>query len=150
LTGSGTVDQAMQGLWEIEGRTGTGVDVTGGKRMMGSGEILLVEDEAFIAIETKKALEEVGMGPVNVCSAVDTALAELGRSAPRAALLDFNLGKGETSEALARELLARGIPFAFLTGDTEATMELPTPLLDAPRFSKPCHVDDVVAWLQDR
>lgn len=116
--------------------------------MSADGEILLVEDEAFVAIETEMALGECGQGPVRVCSNARTAFDHLERSTPRAALLDYNLGKGGTSETLAQTLHARGIPFAFLTGYTEATKALPAPLSDAPRFSKPCHIEDVVAWLK--
>jgi DNA-binding NtrC family response regulator len=116
--------------------------------MPNDAEILLVEDEAFIAIETEMALEEFDQGPIFVCGTAEKAFAFLERSTPRAALLDFNLGNGQTSEALAEALLQRGIPFAFLTGYTEATMQLPEPLLAAPRFSKPCHVEAVVEWLE--
>lgn len=110
-------------------------------------ELLLVEDEAFIAIETEMALEESGQGPVKVCANVSEAEAYLADRIPRAVLLDFNLGKGRTSEEFASELIKREIPFAFLTGYTQATLQLPAELLKAPRFSKPCHVDDVVSWL---
>lgn len=111
-------------------------------------DILLVEDEAFIAIETEMSLQEEAQGPIVTCTDSEKAFAYLARETPRAVLLDFNLGRGETSEALAESLLERGIPFAFLTGYSEATMRLPEPLLDAPRFSKPCHIDEVVAWLE--
>jgi DNA-binding NtrC family response regulator len=109
--------------------------------------ILLVEDEAFIAIETEMALEEHQQGPVVTCSSDAQAFKVLDSATPRAALLDFNLGRGRTSQALAEALLHRGIPFAFLTGYSEATMRLPEPLLEAPRFSKPCHVEEIVEWL---
>lgn len=111
-------------------------------------EILIVEDEAFIAIETEMALEEGGQAPIHVCHDAESAIAWLGENRPRAALLDFNLGSGTTSEAIALELQGRGVPLAFLTGYTETTMRLPAALADAPRFSKPCHADEVIAWLE--
>ena len=110
--------------------------------------LLLVEDEAFIGIETEMALLERGQGPIRLCRSSRDTFDWLETQEPRAALLDFNLGRGETSEAIALELQRRGVPLAFLSGYTEATMKLPGTLLDAPRFSKPCHVDDVVAWLE--
>ncbi|TFL16070.1 response regulator [Jannaschia formosa] len=118
--------------------------------MSADRDILLVEDEAFIAIETEMALQDYQQGPVRVVSNAKAAFAYLEGATPRAALLDFNLGRGETSEALAHALLDRGIPFAFLTGYSEATMTLPDRLLAAPRFSKPCHVEEVVAWLDGK
>ena len=41
-----------------------------------------------------------------------------------AAFLDINLGDGETSEQIARELESLGIPFAFLTGYSEIPWRL--------------------------
>ncbi len=110
--------------------------------------ILLVEDEAFIAIETEMALMEHGQGPVAICANARQAHDWLADYEPRAALLDFNLGGGETSEAVAAALLERGIPMALLTGYTEATLRSGTIPRDTPRFSKPCHVEDVVIWLE--
>jgi DNA-binding NtrC family response regulator len=111
-------------------------------------DILLVEDEAFIAIETEMSLDEARQGPVVTCADAEEAFEYLAERRPRAVLLDFNLGRGRTSQGLAEALLERGIPFAFLTGYSEATMRLPEPLLAAPRFSKPCHVEEVVEWLE--
>lgn len=111
-------------------------------------DVLLVEDQAFIAIETQMALGEYDQGPVRIIADSEGALDYLKENRPRAALLDFNLGDGETSEELALVLRERGIPVAFLTGYTEATLALPAVLADAPRFSKPCHVEDVVNWLE--
>ena len=120
----------------------------GGRVVSGAAELLLVEDEAFIAIETEMALAERGQGPIRVCSNAESALAWLDETTPRAALLDFNLGRGSTSEPIAMALLERGVPLAFLTGYTEATMSLPPPLADAPRFSKPFHAEEVIEWLE--
>ena len=116
--------------------------------MTRNAELLLVEDEAFIAIETEMALEEGGQAPIHVCADVGTAIAWLEQATPRAALLDFNLGSGATSEPVALALRERGVPLAFLTGYTEATMSLPPSLANAPRFSKPCHAEEVIAWLE--
>ena len=110
--------------------------------------LLLLEDETFIAIETQMTLEEGGEEEVLICTDNEEARALVVENEPRAALIDFNLGGGETSEPIARLLLDRGIPFAFLTGYTEATLALPAAFVDVPRFSKPCHGDEVLAWLQ--
>ena len=116
--------------------------------MTPAADLLILEDEAFIAIETEMALEEGGQGPVYLCYDTRSATDWLEANTPRAALLDFNLGRGETSERIALLLQERGVPLAFLTGYTEATMTLPSVLAEAPRFSKPCHADEVIAWLE--
>ena len=116
--------------------------------MIPASDLLILEDEAFIAIETEMALEEGGQGPVHLCHDARSATDWLEANTPRAALLDFNLGPGETSERIALLLRERGVPLAFLTGYTEATMTLPSVLAEAPRFSKPCHADEVIAWLE--
>ncbi len=110
--------------------------------------ILLVEDEAFIAIETEMALMEHGQGPVAICASAREAHEWLASNEPRAALLDFNLGGGETSEEVASILLERGVPMVLLTGYTEATLRSGSIPKGTPRFSKPCHVEDVVTWLE--
>jgi CheY-like chemotaxis protein len=52
-----------------------------------------------------------------------------------AALVDISLGR-DTSAAIADQLLARNIPFAFATGYSEAAM-LPQHLQEVPKLSKP-------------
>ena len=77
--------------------------------------VLLVEDNMIIALDTEENLLELGVGEVILAGSNDAALASIDGMPPDFALLDFNLG-GETSEATARALDRRGVPFAFATG----------------------------------
>jgi DNA-binding LytR/AlgR family response regulator len=57
------------------------------------------------------------------------------------AFLDINLGE-EKSFPIARELVKRRIPFAFVTGYTDIHA-VPEELRDAARIQKPYGVDDI-------
>ena len=103
-----------------------------------SGErLLLVEDEALIGLDLRLTLEERGFvveGPVRTEAA---AMKVLETAEIAMALLDINLGRGRTSFGIARILAERGIPFVFVTGYTNATVDLPPDLAHAPRVLKP-------------
>jgi PAS domain S-box-containing protein len=77
--------------------------------------LLMVEDEFLVGLMAKRILEGFGAvvaGPYGrLADAIVAAKGEIFDGA----VLDFNLA-GETAEPLADLLLARGVPFAFLTG----------------------------------
>lgn len=77
--------------------------------------ILVVEDEALVAMLVEDALIDAGFAVIGPARSVAEALALLARESPAAAVLDLNLG-GETSIGVADALAARGIPFLVATG----------------------------------
>lgn len=87
------------------------------------GHILLVEDNMIIAMDTEETLYELGVTKVDLAASVQEARRLLANGKPDLAVLDFNLGN-ETSEPLARELAADGVPVAMATGYGEAMREL--------------------------
>lgn len=99
--------------------------------------ILVLEDEMLIALDIQDALSRAGHCDVVICSEPQAALDLLERTTPRFALLDVNLGRGETSFGVARALAARGCPFAFLSGYADAGLNTPHDLSDVPQLSKP-------------
>ena len=76
--------------------------------------VLIVEDEAIVAMLLEDLLQEFGCHAVEIASRVDTALAVTARIFD-VAILDVNL-KGETSYPVADLLELREIPFLFATG----------------------------------
>ncbi len=77
--------------------------------------VLLVEDEALIAMNLQDELEEAGyavVGPFDTCAG---ALAWLESETPDLAVLDTVLKDG-TCKALAAELARRGIGFVLWSG----------------------------------
>lgn len=82
--------------------------------------ILIIEDEPFIALDIESALEALHHRVVGVADSKETAVT-LARSTPcDGALIDIRLRDGFTGPEIAdifREEL--DIPFAFLTGNAE-------------------------------
>ena len=111
---------------------------------MSEEAILVLEDDALIAMDIEMTLSEAGHDKISVHHKPDTALEMIEETAPVAALLDYNLGQGQTSLAVAEELRDRGIPFAFLTGYTNSTVPLPEGLGNVKRIAKPFHAADLV------
>jgi CheY-like chemotaxis protein len=85
--------------------------------------ILVVEDEGLILLTITDLLESLGCELAAAEARADKALAAVGSTPIDAALLDVNLGSGETSYAVAEALAARGIPFIFLTGYGGGSLE---------------------------
>ncbi len=84
--------------------------------------ILLVEDEALIAMSQKKALEKYGYEVMTVSSAEKAIQAVRKGRRPDIILMDINLGKGkmdgtECSEIILREI---DVPVLFLSSYTQA------------------------------
>jgi PAS domain S-box-containing protein len=77
--------------------------------------IMIVEDEALVAMILEDQLEELGISIVATCASVPEAMRAIEKSAPEAAILDVNLG-GQLVYPVADRLIDRGIPFVFVTG----------------------------------
>ena len=78
-------------------------------------QLLLVEDEALIAMMAEDLVEALGHSVCITAATLDEALGVCSNGAFDAALLDVNLN-GDSSMAVATLLAARGCPFAFTTG----------------------------------
>ncbi|HEY8005344.1 MAG TPA: response regulator [Methylocella sp.] len=77
--------------------------------------ILLVEDEAMVAMLLEDMLNQLGCHVVEAAARVDTALKAVESRIFDVAILDVNL-KGETSYPVADLLCLRNVPFLFATG----------------------------------
>jgi len=96
--------------------------------------ILVVEDEAIIALMIEDMLSLLGCTSVLHASAVAPALVLLAEEKPNAALLDVNLG-GEPAYAIAERLEALQIPFIFASG--YGSVGLPPRWSQRPVIQKP-------------
>lgn len=100
--------------------------------------ILVVEDEALIAMELCQALEALGWEAVGPAASVEEALQRLADAPlPDAAVLDVNLG-GSLVYPLADRLQALGVPFVFCTGYER--LENHDRFAASPVFRKPVNV----------
>lgn len=97
--------------------------------------VLVIEDDGLIAMDISDTLDQLGHVVVGPMRTVESALATIDNEVVDLALLDVNLGYGETSYPIAEALRQRGVPFAFLTGYGEA--DLDASFRDRPVLSKP-------------
>jgi CheY-like chemotaxis protein len=97
--------------------------------------VLVVEDEALVALQLQGDLEQDGHKVVGPARSLKDGLLLASREEFDAALVDVSLGR-DTSAPIADQLLARNIPFAFATGYSDTAM-LPDHLRDVPKLSKP-------------
>ncbi|UWQ21301.1 HWE histidine kinase domain-containing protein [Jannaschia sp. W003] len=111
-----------------------------------AGPVLLVEDNMIIALDAADMLAGLGCGDVRSAASVSEALAHVDAEMPVAALLDVNLGRGETSLPVAERLRDAGVPYAFTTGyadDGQVLREHP----GAPVLGKPFTEAELAAVL---
>ncbi len=106
--------------------------------------ILVVEDEALVAMLVEDALLDCGAVVLGPAATVAEALRLLDGERPDAAVLDLNLA-GETSAPVADALAARGIPFVVATG--YGAEGLPQAHATVPVLPKPYDPDDLTATL---
>lgn len=91
-------------------------------------KMLIVEDEAMVAMLVEDMLSNLGCEVVDIVASVEQGLLLLASAGIgiEAAILDVNLG-GEKVFPIADALVKLGIPFVFATGYGRAGIE--------PRFS---------------
>lgn len=101
--------------------------------------VLLVEDQALIAMDTEELLKGLGASEIVTAPSVDVALGKLSQTRPDCAVLDLNLGS-ETSEPVAVALRERQIPYIFATGYRDS-FSIPASFADVPVVRKPMSQD---------
>lgn len=106
--------------------------------------VLVVEDEALVAMLVEDALLDAGATVLGPVATVAEALALLERETPHVAVLDLNLA-GETSTPVADALALRGIPFVVATG--YGADGLPAGHATVPVLAKPYDPDDLTLAL---
>jgi DNA-binding NtrC family response regulator len=78
--------------------------------------VLVVEDDAILAMELSMILQDAGAEVAGPCRSVAEALATIGRSPDiAAAVLDVRIGR-DTIAPVAHQLRRRGTAFVFYTG----------------------------------
>ena len=109
--------------------TDSGIPLTG-KRL------LVVEDDAFVALMLEAILEGFGCDVVGVAGTLARGLEYAGDEALAidGAVLDINLG-GEKVFPVAERLMARGVPFIFCTG--YGAEGVPGDFANVPTVAKP-------------
>lgn len=96
--------------------------------------VLVVEDEALIALEIEDILTELGCTVVGPTGRLDDALRLADEGRLDAAMLDVTIRGGKVFP-VAERLLARGVPFILASGYGDWT--LPEVLQNRARLDKP-------------
>ena len=105
--------------------------------------ILIVEDEALIAMHIADILQSHGFEVVGPCQSVSQAFAHLeNNDCCDAAILDAHL-RNESSAAVATALAQHKIPFIVVTGHGRA--QLPTELASSTVLAKPVNTEDLIS-----
>ena len=102
--------------------------------------VLIVEDEAMIAMDLEMSLADMGWRVVGPTAHVAQALKLIETEAIGVGLLDYTL-INETTEPVALALMERDIPVIFLSGDGVARR--PEALSSCKVMSKPVDITKV-------
>jgi PAS domain S-box-containing protein len=93
-----------------------------GFKVAGKPRVLLVEDEALVAMMIQECLGEFGYQVLGPIGTAGEAAAKANDGQFEAAVLDINLGDGAVYP-IADLLAARGVPFVFVTGYDAESVE---------------------------
>ena len=116
-------------------KAGNGAAETSARTAAAGGrKVLLVEDEALVALMIQEFLTESGHSVIGPISRTSEALSAAQEADFDTAILDVNLGDG-MAYPVADILSARGIPFVFVTGYEANTID--ERFSDAPVLQKP-------------
>lgn len=110
-------------------------------RLQGA-QILVVEDEYYIAADLTRALESAGATVIGPAPTVARGAELAAGTELHGAILDVNL-EGQPSFPIAELLTARSIPYVFLTGYDK--WSLPEAFRTAPQILKPTHMEPVIS-----
>lgn len=111
--------------------------------------ILVLDDEALIALDLAMMLEDEGFTICGPHNSVDAALAAISSQPPDGAILDVNLGPDQSSAPVADRLDQDGVPFAFLTGYEQIDEKLEERFRSRPRLGKPFDRSRIVSVVND-
>lgn len=106
--------------------------------------VLLVEDEALVAMSVEDMLADLGCDVVASACTLDEAVDKARAGGFECALLDVSLG-GKPVFPVAEILSERGVPFALASGYGRAA--LPEAFRTCPLVSKPFQLEDLSAVL---
>ena len=120
--------------------------MTSGRKTGEPFRLLLVEDEALIALMLEDMVEGFGCAVTGVAPRVALGISMAESGDFDLAILDVNVA-GENVEPVAERLASRGVPFVFATGYGDGRFNLAG--FDAPVIRKPYDVTQVAAALAE-
>ncbi|QDZ02116.2 response regulator [Nitratireductor mangrovi] len=116
------------------------------KGVLAGKSILIVEDEALLALGLEQDLQDAGYQTVGPYRTLADARRAASEETIDAGILDINLN-GELSYPVAEQLLRRGIPFLFVSG--YGGESIPEDFRHFPRLAKPYDPADLMRRLKE-
>jgi CheY-like chemotaxis protein len=116
--------------------------------MMGEGaklKVLVIEDEALVAMLIEDVLVELGYEPVAVAARLNDAMDQARTLTVDLAIVDINLN-GQRTDPVVEVLNARGIPFVFASGYGAAGVS--EPWKHVPVVQKPFQPRDLASAIR--
>ncbi len=108
--------------------------------------VLVVENDEMNAMLLELQLAQAGATVAGPAATVEAALRQVEEEAMDLAVLDYRLGGGQTSEAVAERLNTLGVPFVVATG--QVTGLLPPAFERGVLLTKPYLAEDLVRSLR--
>lgn len=118
-----------------------------GSRPLSGRSILLIEDEPLIGLHAQNSLENAGCLVVGPITRIEPAMVAARDAAFDFAIIDINLA-GQMTFPVADILVARGVPFAFCSGYSNAG-DIPERFSHIPILRKPLGEADLVGAVSD-
>jgi two-component system, response regulator PdtaR len=107
--------------------------------------LLIVEDEAILAMALKDELQDAGYHVLKLTSRHQEALQAAKDGRPSLALVNINLRGLDDGIALARDLKALGIPSLFISGQINRARSAQSAAIGS--MPKPYSTNDARRWL---
>lgn len=104
--------------------------------------LLIVEDEALVALVLCDALTDAGYHVLDLTARHAEAMSIAKASRPDLALVNIDLANGDDGVALAEQLKALGIPVVFISGQTSRARSAATVAIAS--MPKPYDAEDMV------
>lgn len=108
--------------------------------------ILVVEDEALLAMDPVRMMEDAGFSVIGPALDEPTALEIIAENAPDLCVLDINLD-GRFNHTIAKRLAEREVPFFYLSGHSRSQLGADFP--NRPLLSKHVIVEDLFETIHD-
>ena len=114
------------------------------------GSVLLVEDDALIALANEQSLLDGGAREVTICSTTADALTALRETNPGGLVLDVHLADRDDGWALAELVNSVGPRPPRIVFSTGAPQDIPEEIAElGPVLKKPYDPDDLIAALAE-
>lgn len=114
-----------------------------------SASVLIVEDEALVALYLEDTLDALGYQCCGVAESAEEAVSLAATQRPALALVDIGLRGSRDGIAIASELADLGVAVIFLTGSSDSdTRRRAEAVGPQGILSKPCNEQDIARILK--